>query len=158
MKKMKNYAVIAAITFTFLGASTLVAQEWTKEQQEVWEVVEDGWAQWQAGDFDASFAGIHEKYLGWNNEDPLPTTKEKWVKSVEEMKNFVKLDYYDIEPARILVYDNVAVVHYYFENYIIYTKDDEKKDYHYKGKNAEFYIKEDGKWLLIGDMSIWNMK
>jgi len=153
-----NYAVIAVIIFSFLGASTLVAQEWTKEQKEVWQVIEEAWAKWQEGDFDASFASIHEKYLGWNHEDPLPTTKEKWVKSNEALKDLAKLDYYDIEPARILVYGDVAVVHYYYENYITFTKGEESKEYHYKGKNAEFYIKEDGKWMLIGDMTVWKDK
>lgn len=158
MKKIFNRGVIAVIVFAFLGVSTLVAQEWTKEQKEIWEVVETGWAKWQEGDFDASIASIHEKYLGWNNKDPLPTSKEKWVKSNEAIKDYVKVEYYDLQPARILVYGNVAVVHYYFENYITYTKEDQKKEYNYKGKNAEFYIKEDGKWFLIGDMSIWNEK
>ena len=158
MKKLLNYAVITAISFMFLGASSLVAQEWTKEQKEVWQVVEDAWADWQQGDMNATYASIHEKYLGWNQEDPLPTNKEKWIKSNEAMKDFVKMEYYDLEPARILVYENIAVVHYYYENYGTFTKNDEKKEFSYKGKNAEFYIKEDGNWMLIGDMSVWKDK
>ena len=74
------------------------------------------------------------------------------------MKDFATLEYYDIEPARILVYKDVAVVHYYYEQYIIFTKDDEKTEYNYKGKNTEFYIKEGGNWLLIGDMTVWKEK
>jgi len=74
------------------------------------------------------------------------------------MKDYAKMDYYDLEPARILVYGDAAVVHYYYENYITFTKNDKKSEYNYKGKNAEFYIKEDGKWFMIGDMSVWNKK
>ncbi len=155
MKTIMNYAVIAAIVFSFLGASTLHAQEWTEEQKEVWQVVETSWAKMQEGDYEGSFANIHEKYLGWNQEMPLPTNKEKWVKSIETMKEFATLKYYDIEPARILVHKDVAVVHYYFEQYIDYEKDKVITEYNYKGKNTEFYIKEDGKWLLIGDMTLW---
>lgn len=158
MKKLMNYAAIAVTMIVFLGASTLNAQEWSKDQMEVWKVVENAWATWQEGDFEASTANIHEKYLGWNNEDPLPTTKEKWIKSMNKMKDFVKLTYYDIEPARILVYGDVAVVHYYYEQSFAYTKDDETTDYNYKGKNAEFLIKEKGEWLLIGDMTFWESK
>jgi hypothetical protein len=108
----------------------------------------------QEGDLESSNATIHEQYIGWNQEMPLPTNKEKWVKKMEMMKDIATLVYYDIEPARILVYKDVAVVHYYYEQYIISTKDDEK----YKGKNTEFYIKEGGNWLLIGDMTIWDDK
>lgn len=158
MKNLLKCAVIAAITFAFLGASTLVAQDWTKEQTELWQTIENAWTKWQEGDFDASFANIHEKYQGWNQEDPLPTTKEKWRKSIEAWKEYTSLDYYNNDPARILIYVDVAVVHYYTEYLITYTKDEEKKEYHYKGKNTEFYIKEDGEWMLIGDMSVWKDK
>ena len=153
-----NYAAIAVTMIAFLGASNLNAQEWTKDQMEVWKVVENSWANWQEGDLEASVASIHEKYLGWNIEAPLPTTKEKWLKSMNMMKDFVKLNYYDIEPARILVYDDVAVVHYYYSQSFTYTKDDETTDFNYKGKNAEFLIKEKGEWFLIGDMTFWESK
>lgn len=158
MKTLMNYSAIVLLMIAFLGASTLNAQEWTKDQKEVWKVVENAWAKMQEGDYESSYATIHEKYLGWNHEMPLPTSKEKWVKSIEMMKDFAKLKYYDIEPARILVYGDVAVVHYYFEQHIVFTKDGEETDYSYKGKNAEFYIKEKGEWLLIGDMTFWKSK
>ena len=74
------------------------------------------------------------------------------------MKDYVKLVDYDIEPARILVYDDVAVVHYYFEQTMTITKDDTTSEVNFKGKNAEFLIKEGGKWLLIGDMTFWKTK
>ena len=158
MKKLMNYAAIAVTMIAFLCASTLNAQEWTKDQKEVWSVIENAWANWQEGDYDAAFANIHEKYIGWNIEDPLPTTKDKWVKSITMMKDFVTFNYYDIEPARILVYDDVAVVHYYYSQSFTFTKDDESTDYNYKGKNAEFLIKEKGEWYLIGDMTFWESK
>ena len=155
MKTIMNYVAIAAIVFTFLGASTLHAQEWTEKQKEVWQVVETSWEKMQDGDYEGSFENMHKKYLGWNHESPLPISKEKWVKSIEMMKEYATLKYYDIEPARILVHNDVAVVHYYFEQYIDYEKDKVITEYNYKGKNTEFYIKEDGKWLLIGDMTLW---
>ena len=158
MKIFTNCSVIVILLIAFLGAPTLNAQDWTKDQKEVLDVIENSWAKWQEGDFDASVASIHEKYLGWNQEDPLPTTKTKWVKSIEKMKDNVKLIDYDIEPARILVYDDVAVVHYYFEQTMAVTKDDKTTEINYKGKNAEFFIKEGGKWLLIGDMTFWKTK
>ena len=96
--------------------------------------------------------------MGWNHEDPLPTNKEKWYQTSVALKDFAKLDYFDIEPARIVVYEDVALVYYYYENYINFTKGDETTEYHYKGKNAEFFIKEDGKWMLIGDMTFWKEK
>lgn len=156
MKKLMSYVVLTSIVIGFLGATSLHAQEWTKAQKEVWKVVELSWQKMQEGDFDAAFATVHKKYQGWNMTTPLPTNKEKWFNSYDKMKDYFKLDYYDIEPARITVYENVAVVHYYYEQNITFTKDGAKKEYNYKGKNADFYIFEDGKWLLIGDMTLWD--
>jgi hypothetical protein len=158
MKTLLNYAVLLLTAITFLGVSTVHAQEWTKDQQEVWQVIETAWEYYQVENYDAAFESIHEKYLGWNHEDPLPTGKAKWMKTMETMKEFGKLTYYDLDPARILVYDNVAVVHYYFTQTIAYTKDGETTDYTMKGKNAEFLIKEGGDWFLIGDMTFWKAK
>ena len=35
------------------------------------------------------------------------------------------------------------------------TIGDTKKQEEGKGKNVEFYVKEGGKWLLLGDMSVY---
>jgi ketosteroid isomerase-like protein len=155
MKKVKNYLMLVTITIAFLGSSTLVAQEWTKDQLEIWKTIENAWTEWSNANYEAAFANIHDKYLGWNHEDPLPITKQKWMKSIDSWKDYAKMTYFDIEPARILVHGDVAVVHYYFNYTITYTKGEETKQKKYQGKNAEFSVKEDGKWLLIGDMSVW---
>ena len=158
MKTLLNYALLLVTAIVFVGVSTVHAQEWTKDQQEVWQVIETAWENYQVESYEAAFKSIHEKYLGWNHEDPLPTGKVKWMKTMEIMKEFGKMAYYDLDPARILVYDNVAVVHYYFTQTIAYTKDGETVDYNMKGKNAEFLIKEGGDWFLIGDMTFWIAK
>ena len=154
MKKLMNYAAIAVTMIAFLGASTLNAQEWSKEQKEVWQEVENMWTYWKAGDIDAAFANVHEKYLGWNNTSPMPMSKAKWVDPAKESKDLYSKKDFDIEPARILVIDDAAVVHYYYSMSYVYDDGEEK----YKGKDrgrwTEFFIKDGGKWMLIGDMTI----
>lgn len=135
--------------------STVIAQEWTKEQKEVWQNVESLWSKWKSGDVAAVSAGFHEKYQGCNGEMPLPMGKEKMVKMFQDMKDMMKIDYYSIEPARITVTAKAAVVDYYFSYSVTTTMGDVKKQEEGKGKNVEFYIKESNKWLLLGDMSIY---
>jgi len=158
MKTLMKFSAITLMLIAFLGASTLNAQEWTKDQKEVWKTVEKSWENWKAGDLDAAFKLVHDKYMGWNHEDPMPTNKAKWFKSAKMIMENGKLVYYDIEPARIMVHGDVAVVHYYFEYTASSTKNDETKEFSVKGKNAEFFVKEGGKWLLIGDMTFWKSK
>lgn len=85
MKTTLRFAIIAVLAF-FL-TSSVIAQEWTKEQKEVWQTVENTWSKWKANDVAGAAANLHEK-----------------------------------------------------------------------GKNVEFYVKEGGKWLLLGDMTVNDMK
>ena len=133
--------------------SSVVAQDWTNEQKEVWQIVEDGWKAWQAGDIENAVAAIHEDFQGWNSMYPLPSNKDKVIKNYKMMKDMMKVQFYDIEPARIAVTDNAAVVHYYFTFYAVFTMGDEKWEEKTEGKNTEFYVKEKGEWVLLGDMT-----
>jgi hypothetical protein len=154
MKTLMNYTVIITTIMVFLGVSTLNAQEWSKDQMEVWQEVENMWEQWKAGNLDAAFANIHEDYLGWNNTSPLPMSKAKWVDPIKETADMYSDLYYDIEAARILVVKDAAVVHYYFNFSSTYDDGEKKKKIKSQGKWTMFYIKHDGNWVCIGDMTV----
>ncbi|MFH1297068.1 MAG: nuclear transport factor 2 family protein [Bacteroidota bacterium] len=153
MKTLMNYKAIILLMITFLGASSLNAQEWTKEQKAVWQEVENMWAYWQAGDFDSAFANVHENYLGWNNESPMPISKKKWIDPMKKSKELYSDYAFDIEPARILVHGDAAVVHYYYQMSWRFNDGEEKYKASYHGKWTAFFIKEDGKWMMLGDMT-----
>ena len=156
MRKLISYAVIALTCVAFLNTSTLLGQEWSKEQKEVWKVVKTGWESWKTGDTEGAFATIHDKYLGWNNDDPLPISKAKWKSMYEIYKEFSTIEFYNLDAARILVEGNNAVAYYYFEFYSTFTKGDKTKEQHLEGKNVEFYIREGGNWMLLGDMTVFD--
>jgi len=140
--------------FSVSGVFSLQAQEWTIEQKEVWQEVENMFSNWKAGDVDAMFSNVHQDYLGWNEEAPLPMSKDKWQNSMKKyITRLTNLDF-NIEPARIIVKGNVAVVHFYYEMSWGLDTREGVKDFSYKGKWSEFYIKENGKWMLLGDMTL----
>ena len=60
--------------------------------------------------------------------------------------------------ARITITKDVAVVDYYFSLSITTKVNEESKTEDSRGKNVEFYLKENGKWLLIGDMTYFDEK
>ena len=59
-----------------------------------------------------------------------------------------------INPARIVVTENAAVVHDYFYLTSTNTVGEEKKQIKQQGKFVEFHVKENGKWICLGDMTI----
>ncbi len=154
MKKLALSAFIAAVMLC--SATSALAQEWTKEQSELWNVVMNTWVTWKAGDIDGMAVYFHEKYQGWSSDAPLPVGKTEIFKWYKEMKEFMKVDYISAEPARIVITKNAAVVDYYFSVNATYTRGEEKKSEVMKGKNVEFYVKEDGKWLMLGDMTVFD--
>jgi hypothetical protein len=153
MKKLYAFAAIALLT---LILSTAVrAQEWTKEQTEVWKVVQDEWANWKAGNIDAMAAAIHEKYQGWSSDSPLPVGKTEMIAWYNSMKGQMKVNYLELQPARITVTKTSAVVDYYFSANATYTMGGNTETKDMQGKAVEFYVLESGKWLLLGDMTVF---
>jgi hypothetical protein len=154
MKKL--FCAFLSIVLLFLFTNHLHAQNWTKEQMEVWNVVVKNNELMYKGDFDGFFANVHEDYQGWNNQIPLPVNKTlyKQMMPSDEMVESIKLDYLMTNPARIVVSGDVAVVHYVFAWTATITNDKGSVPQTQRGKNTEFYVKEDGKWLLIGDMTV----
>jgi hypothetical protein len=71
----------------------------------------------------------------------------------EYLKYVTNRDYY-AAPARIVVIGDAAVVHYYYWMSWVYDDGTNKKDGSVKGKWSEFFIKENGKWMCIGDMTL----
>jgi hypothetical protein len=150
MKKFFGIALIAI--FALLSTLSVHSQEWTKDQLEVWKTVENEWNLWKSGDVNGMAAILHEKYQGWNVEDPLPVNKATVIEHFTMMKDAFKVTGFWINPARITVADNSAVVNYYF-TFSYSTGDGDKMTIvEHKGKSVEFYTKTGGKWLLLGDM------
>ncbi len=109
------------------------------------------------GDFDGYFANVHEDYQGWNNQIPLPVNKTlyKQMMPSNDIGASIKLDYLMNNPARIVVSGDVAVVHYFFAYSLTMSTEGDSEPINQRGTNTEFYVKEDGKWLLLGDMTVF---
>jgi hypothetical protein len=152
MKRFIKFTVLAV--FALIIAQSSYAQEWTKTQTEVWQVVQKEWNCWKTGDIAGMTAILHEKYQGWNEEDPLPASKSMINDFFTSMKDSFKVEFMSINPARIAVTENSAVVDYFFDYKLSFGEGDQKQNKEYKGRAVEFYTKEGGKWLLLGDLMV----
>lgn len=151
---MKKFTVFVISAMFLFIANVSVAQEWSKEQNEVWKVVKDTWQGWKTGDVNALTASLHDKYQGWSDDSPLPMGKVAAIEWFNSMKESMQIPYFNIEPARIVVLKTAAVVDYYCYFNVAWTEGDVKKSKEIKGKIVEFYVKEGDKWMLLGDMMV----
>ena len=143
--------LIALVSFLAFTSMRSYGQEWTKEQKELWAVVESSWKAWSDNSVDKMMANVHERYLGWSDDMPMPSDKATIEKFFRKYANKLTEMDFEIIPARIVVVDNVGVVHYYF--YYTYAYGEPKKTVQKNGKYVEFYVKKGNSWLLIGDFT-----
>jgi hypothetical protein len=151
---MKTKTFLLLCLFMGMATTSAFSQEWTKAQLEVWQVVENTWNSYKGGDLTPYYASLHPKYQGWDSQTPLPYTKVKVMQQLGELMPSIKIDVMDIEPARIVVTENAAVVDYYYNYTYTRTLGDKKDSVTRKGMAVEFYVKEKGAWLLLGDMGV----
>lgn len=148
MKKKIGMAVLMTFLLVAgLGTTIVKAQEWSPVQKEVWKNVNDYWALMGKGDVTGFLTYFSDEYLGWDNDDPVPTTKEDTQKWLQFAFQGVKILIYDIKPLGIKVFGDFAFVHYYYS--FVRERDGKKENEH--GRWTDILMKQGNKWVMIGD-------
>jgi ketosteroid isomerase-like protein len=131
-----------------LSSAQLLAQEWSEEQKEVWKNVEAYSDMWVKGDLEGFLAYFHDDFSGWGNQDALPRNKASVRKFATHNFKSLKVFVTDIQPVGINIFDNVAIVQYYYTNVL---KDKEGKEQTARGRWTDILMKQGDKWVIIGD-------
>lgn len=148
MKGLQTTTVLIVVCLFLLGATSVIAEEWSKEQKEVLATVEAYSDLMMKRDIDGFLKYFHKDYRGWDYNTPVPygfESLKKWV-SFGFPKSEVLI--YEIKPLEILVFEKSAVLHYYFYYRV---KDYEGKEKTNTDRWTDILTKKDGKWLLIAD-------
>ena len=134
------------ILMAAFSATASVAQQWSAEQQEVWQTVE---ALWDAADCETWSAFFADDYRGWFSASLSPLTKQQTTASGCRYYAKEKTVLHTVHPLAIDVRDDIAIVFYSY-SYVSEKKSDgsERQE---RGKWTEVYQKRDGSWLLIAD-------
>jgi hypothetical protein len=112
----------------------------------VWKVIE---AEWNAGiEQDTALYDkfLHEKFLAWNNQHPMPRDKssfKKWNRYETENSKLLIVVLY---PLGIVVHGNTAVAHYFYSN-ASENRKKERKTIH--GRFTDILVKENGTWRFL---------
>jgi ketosteroid isomerase-like protein len=149
MKKSVRYSMITGILLLtgVLMQNIAKAQEWSAAQQEVWKGVNDYWTVMAKGDANAFLEYFDKDYLGWEDTQALPSNKAQTQKWLQFFMAGNKVLIWEIKPVGIAVFNDVAIVHYYYT--VINEMDGKKKPE--TGRWTDVVKKEGNKWVLIGD-------
>ena len=146
---MKKRIISLFVTcLAMLASTTLFAQEWSTDQKDVWTNVEAYWDLAAKGDLEVYLGYFHNDFSGWNYLSPLPHDRATRVKYIKFLLPKSKTLFSDIQPLAIKIHSNVAIVHY---SYILISKSEEEKEKVEQGRWTDILIKQDDKWIMIGD-------
>jgi hypothetical protein len=71
----------------------------------------------------------------------------------EKYNESTTVNWYDLEPARIVIEDDIALVYYFFAYNMQFEMGDKKKMEEGEGRNLDVMVKDGGEWKLMGDMT-----
>ncbi|UCD15486.1 MAG: nuclear transport factor 2 family protein [Candidatus Omnitrophota bacterium] len=145
---MKKIIILALLVILSFFSSFVFAQEWSKQQMQVWKVIEQRWDNLiNKKNLKGFVKDFHPEFRGFVNWRALPINKtilEQGGNSVIETVNF---SFYVIEPVSIIIEDDTAVVHYFCNTR---GNTNSGKPFDSEFRYTDFLIKQKGKWVTIG--------
>ena len=142
----KLWFALLAIGIVAFGSSAVSAEEWSREQQEVWNLVKSGWDLIVKGDAEAFDATSAEGFLEWWPNDPKAFGKEYVKAKYERWFGGNKPLSYKLKPVAISIIGDVANVFYF------YNWNGDKMPATISGRMYSTWIKQDGNWKFMGSM------
>ena len=88
-------------------------KNWSKEQNEVWQSLEEHWDHLIGARVDEFLKYIHPEFLGFGHESPINIDRpwlEKWVGFWTKT---TKIAICELRPVDIRIHDNIAIVQYF---------------------------------------------
>ena len=142
---MKKILLLLSCVLLVISTSAY-CQEWSSEQKEAYGITQKMTEFWANRDLDGYMSCLHENFIGWFNEDPLPIDKETLRNWEEYWLSSSKILLNEDKPVAIKVTDDIAIVNIYSTE--LRENEDSKK----LGYSKWTFVckKEDGKWLIIG--------
>ena len=136
---------IILLSFVFVVFFTVQAfgLELSAEQKELWNVQQRDWELMKKGDIETIKANLIKDFVYWCHASSMPGGGLSYVKVI---KRKVKIVSYKLMPFEVKISGNVGIVMYAWT----FTN---PFDIVYSGRNTNTYIKQNGKWQMMGGMS-----
>jgi hypothetical protein len=133
--------VLFGISLLFFGGIRAFGQEWSTEQKEVLKMEIAYWDFFKEGNIKGYMELWHKDVIAWPHWAKNPIGKEileKWAGGP-----WFKLLSYDLKPLAINIFSNFAIIYYRVDSVGVENKN-------YSTRIGHFWMKQDGKWQIIG--------
>ena len=142
--------ILSILCLGVLCNSQTPGQEWSETEQEIWNNEKSYIESRMKEDIESMAEMWHENFLGWPSWAKQPVRKEFGVESIKKRLSQPKLVSFELKPAAIEIFGDVAIVHYFV---IGVWQDAQGKEAKSITRITHTWMKQDGKWKIIGGMS-----
>jgi hypothetical protein len=144
MANIRILMVLIAISFLNPGVAAF-GQDGAAEKKEIWKLETTYWESIKKGDASGFNSLFHKDVVLWPQGLSSPIGKGAVEKTMFGQPGF-KLLTYSLNPQAINLFENIAVVYYWYN---LVTAD---KLIH-SGRMEHIWIRQEGKWQIIGETS-----
>jgi len=127
-------------------ATSVGAQSWTPEQQELWKLEELQWKMSAAKDASWIPKMVHANMSAWGNDSPSPQSMAsltKWNRFDSGQSTTLE---YEIYPIAATITGNIAVMQYTYRSATENYKKEHKTS---NGRWTDVLVKDGGTWKFI---------
>jgi hypothetical protein len=138
---------LATLCFALVALSTSVhAQTWTSEQQDLWKLEDMQWKMSAAKDLTWIPKMVHASMSGWDNDSPAPlnlASMTKWSRFNSGEGSTLQ---WEIYPVAATITGNVAVMQYTYRSVTENYKKERKAS---NGRWTDVLVKDGSGWKFI---------
>jgi ketosteroid isomerase-like protein len=144
---------------TLLPALVVVATNYSKvpagqgrsqDEQTIWSLEEAYFAHYAKGETEALEGLWHADFTGWPSESPEPVRKSSASQSVRDFLARAQIVSFTLRPMAIAIRGEVAITHYFLD---LRVKDPDGGIVDSSVRITHTWLREDGKWKVLGGMS-----
>jgi hypothetical protein len=139
----KLMVALFGISFLLFGGVQAFGQEWSAEQTEVLQMEVAYWGLLKGGNLKGYMELWHNDVIAWPHWALKPVSKDGLEKGT--IPWYQRVRSYDLTPQAINIFGNFAVIYYRYNVTI--------SENTLSGRIGHFWMKQDGKWQIIGGYS-----
>jgi ketosteroid isomerase-like protein len=135
-----------------MGNAQAFEQDLSTAEKEVWSMEETYWNYVANRDLKGYMTLWHEDFVGWPRGLKQPADKDRLIRGAKSWFGSIKPESltFELTPHSVRIYGDVTIVHYLCS---ATWKDLKGNERSINDRMTHTWMKQDGKWKIIGGMS-----
>ena len=129
-----------------LSLSPIAAQEWSPEQKDIVEFINDYTKASMRGDIDEIMSYFHVDFSAWEYSMTEPFDRDSTQKTIEYINQIFKQVAFEVQPIAIQLHGDVAILHLNFQETM---RDAEGVDNFMSGPWTVTLLKQGKGWIFL---------